>query len=729
MKELQVRRMHRGAESRAAMALEQAPLRMKMKSKILSERKTPKSNHLASITPVHFPDSLDDGLHAHNISDHRARSPDRLLPLSHSYTVPLELLVNHSNVRALGDLPLQRSITVPESIIPHLLTSPNESVWDIAAECDCQIAIESIDKSCDDRRPVWIQGLKSDVDRVGSHLDSMTSRLLVDHRIEVGPKLGYDSRLQGSLSPVNRETVSILRFPRYRSDKWRRLLPDEVPRPTKWTKATVTDYVRQLCLLDMPRSVQHTRNQGSEGQHPRVARMLLELFEDDAIRPYITTQALNDALNLLLKCHKIKQAREIFSLTDLHGPEKNTGTFNAFLRGAANEANLHAYTTMLRMMVQRGLRPDGRTWLYFLMMVQEKDVRTSVLQQMQRKGLLQYTEILQRGIAPALPDDLRDWLSTGQTPIAFLEHMYAVHGPDWLSVEGVGRILNVLGQRGLLHDCLQVWEACCQRKIELNTICLNTILAYHLQWKGKESVVEVLELAYKHRIRPNESTYEYLLDLSWERHLHNLARVIWRYACMDGAVPFNMQRKVVRSLAKFSASEPRTRQYAFSVVIGRLVVGVGTSEEDTGEAIANESDSKSSNAIRVGMEDCFETEIGRERCQQIVDEDLAAFAKWRPLYPLHQLVKLALAKDTEWAEKGVWQSQLHSWQVQNAIPVPLERFVKRSSPKGRRAARGKAAAKTELLGESSIRRALSTEAPNQERASGVKDLESIITTT
>ncbi|KAH0542333.1 hypothetical protein FGG08_003270 [Glutinoglossum americanum] len=399
-----------------------------------------------------------------------------------------------------------------------------------------------------------------------------------------------------------------------------------------------------------------------------VAETIHRLFSNLQSRPAITTQSLNEAMKFLGTHNLVPHLRRLFVNSELHHLNMDTSTFNVMLRRAAEAGDLYSFTFLLRLMVKRNLRPDSRTWCTFLSAMDQKEVKGLILKKMEESNLLT-DPVVVRDVCRQIISDLAAELLDAHKDIRdLLEYMDGRFTAAWYSASAINRVLDELGKRGMMQEAWDLLEAVDARGFTFNSISVNTILTYCLRYRKADLAVQLFRAAGdRWNISPDGVTYELLFKTSWTSRLYNMARVVWRYACMDGAVSSRMRRLVDRSM-RCPVTSPCTIGGRWRATAGRVIAGVNNSRAPG----ASSSSSTSTGTLSVqSVEDQERVSVLELTGTEMLERDLAAFGLWSPVRPLSVMLSDAYAIDKDWSTDKRAKDYSVVWKLENAIDVPV----------------------------------------------------------
>lgn len=475
-------------------------------------------------------------------------------------------------------------------------------------------------------------------------------RLLLESTPASSPE-DKDTNMVRHITPTEKDVQP---FPHRRAD--------DIPRPKVWTRTNFTAYIYDLCKFCPPRIVRRDLYR-SDGQqhHPLVTRMLVELFSDPEAQSAFSTAAFNIALEYLEKHNQVSAIRTVFVELEELGLRMNVDTFNIMLRGIAMTRDITNFIFVLQLMLNRTLTPTGATWVAFLMLFDSTRIKMKILECMDRKGLLQNLSTLKDALGQVMDGALDGWLNRGGRPENFVKYADRVWGLAWLSTSVANRMLDELGQRGFIPEILAVWGILPQRGISSDTVSVNTILQHLVSKKKPHEAFQMICRAEERLIEFDEVTYEILWNLARRCQLYNVARVVWRYACMEARLSHRMEYQVLKSLLRDSFRSMTTPLERWDATAAKVAVGIRISGGE-GSAI-----------LRI----CAWIDKGKPvdgetiaRAKKVLRRDLASYKFVRHLESLGRMLQLALELDEAWGHAGK-QTRSVAWKVSNALQIPF----------------------------------------------------------
>lgn len=446
---------------------------------------------------------------------------------------------------------------------------------------------------------------------------------------------------------------------------------DRIRRPCISSPLEFFNYVEDLTLSSVSRTMHHHLYRAQESHVAAIARILEELFNDHSLRDSLTVRAFDTACVFLVKYGFIPTTRVLFARMDELGLSFSAGTFNAILRGAASSKDLHNYTFFLQAMVRRGVKPSGETWIALLMAIQSKAVKLLIVETMRERGVLDQTSTFKDAVNQVVGDEFVAHLDSGQEVTAFLDFMDRSYGFDWLSVSASNRILDELGERGLLLQCVDMLGFMEQRGTKPNSVTLNTLLGHCSRQRNMDGAIQMLRVfESSFGVLPVENHFHQLFMLTWKSQLLNCCRVVWRYACMAAAVSYRTQRLVMDSLARPIPSQQMSMAEAWRCTVGKFLIGIRYGEGGLDNALRLNTIQKLV-AMAEAATPSYKDPDFVKLIQQLLSDDLKAATQYRPKSGFAEKLEEALAMDRSWVRERIRKDSSTTWMIENSIDVPV----------------------------------------------------------
>lgn len=594
----------------------------------------------------------------------------------------------------------------------QLMFGIDDNIWDIAKKHGCTVSLARSSDATEGRQSFLLSGPNTAVGKTATEVLSLTENKAVvslNSKDMSSSDVVLPEREPPNTNPPIRTVMSDSR------DRQTVLVTkaSELPRPSKWTTDNFAAYVHQLTRAIVPNHIHPlVYTKGEEGKMD-VVKTLLDVFADPKALSSISRKAFHEAMTYLVKLNRIADARALFVRMDMAKLQMDPETFNIMLRGAAKAEDLHNFHYILHLMFRWGFTPNQHTWIAFLMAVKDVRIKAHIISAMKQKGLVNHTVLKSIG-EQFVSEEITFSLEKGQSLEEFLRRMDQQYGATWLTTSGGNRILHVLGSHGLMFQCWRFLQEMEKRFVKIDTVSINTCLAHCKTFKNLESAVEIMKRLWN--FQPDDLTYSLLFQLAVSSNSFksfNVARVVWKYACLSAATTVKMRAFMVRSL-KRATEHPSEKfegtlkdfVYRFS---GLIISGVsppqalpakeietqrGTLsipnilEQDLGNYLdpvstiaAPSADKESVFIQRILAGHQFSNKERKEWydvTRSISQRDYNIFKEWKPVRPFADMLEEALAREHEW--KRNWENTIAPlssgdlrWRLGNAVSVPIRR--------------------------------------------------------
>jgi pentatricopeptide repeat protein len=446
---------------------------------------------------------------------------------------------------------------------------------------------------------------------------------------------------------------------------------DKIPRPSKWTTHEFANYVEKLTSIHMPNHVHHLLYRKGEQHVKTVVGILREIFTDPECKSSLSRMAFKMALDYFVKTSNIADARAIFVLMDMMEIEMDPGIFNILLRGAAKNDDLHNFQLVLHLMLRRGISPNGRTWTAFLMANHDFRIKRYIMSEMKAKGLLAHPYIMRRVCQEFVIQEVNASVDLGLSQEDFLNHMDSQYGNNWLTADNGNRVLHALGARGLISRCWEFLQAMNNRSVRIESVSVNTVLNHCKQQTNISGAIEIMRLLPSlTEFEPDQFTYHTLFEMAWRARRYNIARVVWKYACLNAATTRRMRVLVTQSLI-YAAQNPGPKSSEMQIWNQQagLVITHGVFDHPSPNW---DGPSYGQRFVLHPEKNVSRKEIF-EAASRHVERDFEVFNSWAPRQPFGDILVQALELDLRWHETRVrtGEEARFDWKIEEAIVVPL----------------------------------------------------------
>ncbi|KAK0615844.1 hypothetical protein B0T17DRAFT_539368, partial [Bombardia bombarda] len=351
-------------------------------------------------------------------------------------------------------------------------------------------------------------------------------------------------------SPFEEEGLLLSwRGPLFRRIYKTKLRAKDIPRPNKWTTDSFEEYVRALTLSRMEPSLE-SKLYRHPGDHRRaVIEQLLLRFSDPATGLAVTGTAWKMALKFIVNDDVLnrKDARLLNDIMVKNGYKMTTEIYNIMAESAYRTKDLNTFQQVLRHMTDAGLRPNAKTWLRFLRIVEAEEIKRYILHAMDAKNFFIWPRLVRKVAKEVAEHDIYRAISLKQSFHDFLASQDRLYGPIWLSNYSGNRILDVLGRYNKVEDMKALAKIMfSSRDAQPDIITLNTCLTHcHLHNQLDEAVnfIRLFEDS-GWRYFDDKVTMGLISEGAWKTRKPHMASVIWRYANLVNATTSRMRSRV-----------------------------------------------------------------------------------------------------------------------------------------------------------------------------------------
>ena len=363
-------------------------------------------------------------------------------------------------------------------------------------------------------------------------------------------------------------------------------------RPSTWTVLSFADYVEDLTAptprLARMHSERRPKADPTTHRVATVSQMLQELFTDEDLNQYVSSESVDQALGFLVHHRAMPVIKRILgrleeSSNRSNGYKLTVSNCDILLASATIAGDVYNFGYIVRLMLQRDIRPSWRTWARFHELACRRtalgvDVRGQVFEKMRTKGILANPNALTETVSGFIDSDLRTYMHNPESTIDGFFKFYdakfanlavspdsegrANHPRSWLSTSNGNRMTKCLLSLGRVEDALTVVTRLIEAGERLHVSSVNTFLAAAYRQRDAEHAISVLQFFHPYlawhtldsrsrKVRLNGMSYGILFQLAWRKRFYNVLKAVWRYACMCGHVTWPMQWKVRQSLVSY----------------------------------------------------------------------------------------------------------------------------------------------------------------------------------
>ncbi|KAJ5130646.1 uncharacterized protein N7515_006685 [Penicillium bovifimosum] len=445
-------------------------------------------------------------------------------------------------------------------------------------------------------------------------------------------------------------------------------------RPNIATVKEFTEYVEDLTSARAPTLDEKAMSRSKLPHVVRIKQQLKALFLHEANYNYISTAALNAALDYLCRHEFLDTARDLCSFTE---HVATTDTYNILLRAAARRQDVAVFRHFLRTMPRLHMRPNPETWLALLSALVNPSEKAQLIEHMVQGGHMSSISTIHSALQETIQDSLLVHLDSGKDIDSFVDLMTSTWGANWFSSSVIGQMFSVVARLKDFSSVDRLMEICIDNNLAVDSYALTHIV---------QALGSNIHLALQYTLRFFEIPFFNVSSRNWEdlflaafrnRH-YNLCLVIWRYACMKKTVTYKMQQAVLTSLCR-NASRGHSKDLSRNLWdsdAGKVIIGIDLHHESYSlpDSILNDLPSEyRHNPVQylIGWKPSGEKRNLQVRlANALVKRDIALGAsRYLPQYPSPIMLDAASILDKEW--RGIPRPL--AWKMQNAIHIPIVR--------------------------------------------------------
>ncbi|KAJ5468083.1 hypothetical protein N7475_005835 [Penicillium sp. IBT 31633x] len=451
---------------------------------------------------------------------------------------------------------------------------------------------------------------------------------------------------------------------------------DEIllPRPVIATVKEFNEHVEDLTSARQPTLDEKAMSLSKLPHVLRIKQHLKALFLHESNYNYISTAALNNALDFLCRHEFLDTARDLCSRTE---HVATIDTYNILLRAAARRQDVAVFRHFLRTMPRLNLRPNPETWLALLSALVVPSEKAQLIEHMVQRGHMSNISTIHSALQETIQDSLLVHLDSGKDIGSFIDLMTSTWGANWFSPSVIGQMFSVVARLKDFASVDQLMEICIDNSLAVDSYSLT-----HIVQALGSNVHAALHYTLRFFDIPlfdvSSRNWEDLFLAAFRGAHYNLCLVIWRYSCMKKFVTYKMKQAVLTSLCRNAShgQSSRLNKNLWGSDAGKVIVGIDLHHGSYAlpDSILNEVPSEfRHNPILylIGWKPRGEKRNLQIRlANALVDRDILLGAtRYLPKHPSPIMLDAASILDKEW--RGVPRPL--SWKMQNAIHVPIAR--------------------------------------------------------
>ena len=410
--------------------------------------------------------------------------------------------------------------------------------------------------------------------------------------------------------------------------------------PRTWSSTSLSLYIRDLTHV-------------APKYHYQSNQRILSVFDNEALRPYLTLQAFKEALSYAYKHSDYRTARKIlYRLQDTtlpgRGMASDAEVVEVVLWGTGAHRDLKSFLYFINRHTNDNGSITTGIWLALLRIAPSEDDRRAVRDMMKQRGMLQDLCTLRKSVVLCIGADLHSHLDQGKDFRGFIsDHDIKFATTEWLSPTAGNIMLRVVTS-SRDHGPEQALELLTYlqsyRSWQPDQDTLNKMIHWrptHFDAEvSSQMTLKILHHFYNLSLYPGIEAYDTLFNRFYRRRAYNCIKVLWIAVCADSAASDAIVDKMTASVLQKAVRESDDQKYAyankFTYAVGKIAVGINVS--------------------------------GPAKWRH-VRRDLTRSNMHRLRQPLHELLESAMALDKRWLADKVWETKDVAWMRENSIFV------------------------------------------------------------
>jgi hypothetical protein len=569
----------------------------------------------------------------------------------------------------------------PKELLGERLELHRETVYRLTGSLGANAWLHQVGRGCEVQ---ILEECTKDRDKlvVILHGTAQARGLTREHLLEADRDLANSAPWQ--LSPKDnsaevRFVLSSLKW-HYRTTDVRRA--NMVEHPQGWNVRSFADVVETLTTMRIPRQLQRELYEGTETHNRTVAQVLESLFSDPRSEPFISTRALNYALQFTGKHTEISDTSTfLFEKARSIGLSIQVDTFNILIEESLRQNNLEYYRSLVASMQRMEVVPNGMTWVALLRVTKSHAGRRAILQHI-RTRWQRDPEIWKQVAIELVSTDFARLVRLEKSFDYFVDLMDHTFPSSWLSARCINRMLNVCAEKKLWDVVPRILDLAERRGGHFNSSTQTSLLKIFQKRGSLRDSIDLLESHFAKTIgRDSAFAIPMVFMTAWNNRFYNVCRVLWRYASVHGNITSTMQHVVALSLIKNNDESNDSASHLWRITAGKIIVGTDLDMSDLAPQYKHLN--------REGLTDPMKilarwTPDDGPRQEQlslaytVMQRDLTAYKRFWPFRPqqLFDLLRRAYKIDCGWMhEKKVRKYSDLEWMMESAIHVPLQRLA------------------------------------------------------
>ncbi|KAH6609546.1 pentatricopeptide repeat domain-containing [Trichoderma cornu-damae] len=321
---------------------------------------------------------------------------------------------------------------------------------------------------------------------------------------------------------------------------------EQTPRPKQgWTMENLDSYVAALvCGRLRPHlALRYYARPERDGAFVDTdgirIKLIMDALTDPEAKACITPSVLKMAMSFMAqKGGHRADADRLLTLAEQWGMPLDTEVFNIMLEGYVTKRDVAFFHKLLLKMEQRYFRPNARTWLLFLELVEKDIERRQVIVAMYDLGLFQ-DPATRRGIARIMAaHDAYVAFKSGKRLSAFMAEQTSRYGDDWFTTDAMKSILTEFFRfherdNRRFDDFRSLIDKQSEDGRNVGADTINLVLDKCLVYKDWDTATWALTKLHGSGCEADAATYQYVIRLAIRLQLPHALGVAVFYAALE----------------------------------------------------------------------------------------------------------------------------------------------------------------------------------------------------
>lgn len=558
--------------------------------------------------------------------------------------------------------PIMLEVSAPS--LSKLMDGLDEDIWTVAQKHDCVVRVCRRKAGENTVTNFTLSGSPVAISRTTAHL----LRIVPGIHVKATPTVTTTEDLEYRISDVD-----VGNCPKFVASDNTTKRSAYVQVPQNRTQESFYQEVHAITHSTSSNHANRLANLKDDQRILAITARLHELFTSPSMKRFVSTKAVKEALSFYMKHNNVAAARLLFNSHSHNDLEM----FNIMLRLPAENNDIHNFHYILNLMDRKGHRPNFTTWLAFLEANKESlEIQLVILAAMRSKGLIQHVSSV-RAVANVLaPPMIQLELSNGAPVEEIMRKLDERFGADWLGLSTANRFLHELGTCGLISQCCDFLQIMASRDILPDVNSINTVLHHCEKAHMMEGAIEFLRLLSETTMSSlNGETYQILFEMAWQSRSYNIARVLWKYACLSLNVTPRMRTLVHRSLRRRVKGTSSNSARSLSVAtIGQFILA-SPSQHSTSTIRGATQDGTTTMSAGAMSQDWPGTRLSTPttKLTKIIHHEMVRDLDCKPAQSLVASLTDAIAVDTTWKreERGTKVKKTLASMLESRVQIRL----------------------------------------------------------